>query len=102
MTFPKTVGSSLRNVPDLCMVGGGGGTGGNGLLTETKKLLFMVEKKAQTGPAPGGFLRSVFIGEGLRTVTDLIGDVTLLSNFLGELVRLSVFNGELHRLSFFL
>lgn len=38
MTFPNTVGSSLRNVPDLCMVGGGG-TGGNGLLTETENYL---------------------------------------------------------------
>lgn len=45
MTFPNTVGSSLRNVPDLCMVGGGGGTGGNGLLTETESSMI---KQAQT------------------------------------------------------
>lgn len=86
------------------MVGGGGGTGGNGLLTKTENYIPYTQSTNHLPDSvrflvDGWGFRSVFIGEGLCTV-DLIGDVTLLSSFLGE--RLSDFNGELHRLSFFL
>ena len=80
------MGSSFKNVLDLCIVGAG--------LTS---LLSLASAFLGDATLP----LCIFFGEGVLTST-FIGDVTLLSSFLGELALLSTFSGELDLLMGFL